>query len=102
MLPTLIGRLDHGFKITPQAKRMAQAPSAYLRRFTYDIIAHSTPVMEFVMAQVGADRIMLGSDYCFEVGYAQPVQFVDQLRLTPDERRMILNGTAAKLKPNPG
>jgi aminocarboxymuconate-semialdehyde decarboxylase len=97
VLPTLIGRLDHGFKIMPQAKRMAQAPSAYLRRFTYDIIAHSKPVMEFVMAQVGADRIMLGSDYCFEVGYAQPVQFVDQLRLTPDERRMILNGTAAKL-----
>jgi aminocarboxymuconate-semialdehyde decarboxylase len=97
VLPTLIGRLDHGFKAIPQARQMAQTPSAYLRRFTYDIIAHSKPVMEFVMAQVGADRIMLGSDYCFEVGYKQPVQFVDQLSLTPDERMMILNGTAAKL-----
>ncbi len=97
VLPTLIGRLDHGFKTIPQAKRMAQAPSAYLRRFTYDIVAHSKPVMEFVMSQVGTDRIMLGSDYCFDVGYEHPVQFVEQLRLTPDERMMILNGTAAKL-----
>jgi aminocarboxymuconate-semialdehyde decarboxylase len=97
VLPTLIGRLDHGFKVIPQAKRMAQAPSAYLRRFTYDIIAHSKPVMEFVISQVGADRITLGSDYCFDVGYERPVQFVEQLRLTPEERMMILNSTAAKL-----
>jgi aminocarboxymuconate-semialdehyde decarboxylase len=97
VLPTLIGRLDHGFKFIAQAQRMAQKPSSYLRRFTYDIIAHSKPVMEFVMAQVGADRIMLGSDYCFDVGYKQPVQFVEQLSLTPHERMMILNGTAAKL-----
>jgi aminocarboxymuconate-semialdehyde decarboxylase len=97
VLPTLIGRLDHGFKVIPQAKRMAQTPSAYLRRFTYDIIAHSKPVMEFVMSQVGTDRIMLGSDYCFDVGYEHPVQFVEQLSLSPEERMMILNGTAAKL-----
>lgn len=97
VLPILIGRLDHGFNAIPQAKRMAQTPSAYLRRFTYDTIAHSKPVMEFVMAQVGVDRVMLGSDYCFDVGYKEPVQFVEQLSLTPDERMMILNGTAAKL-----
>ena len=76
---------------------MAQTPSAYLRRFTYDIIAHSKPVMEFVMSQVGVDRIMLGSDYCFDVGYEHPVQFVEQLSLTAEERMMVLNGTAAKL-----
>jgi aminocarboxymuconate-semialdehyde decarboxylase len=97
VLPSLIGRLDHGFKVIPQAKRMAQTPSAYLRRFTYDIIAHSKPVMEFVISQVGADRIMLGSDYCFDVGYEHPVEFVEELRLSVDERMMILNGTAAKL-----
>jgi aminocarboxymuconate-semialdehyde decarboxylase len=97
VLPSLIGRLDHGFKVIPQAKRMAQTPSAYLRRFTYDIIAHSKPVMEFVISQVGADRIMLGSDYCFDVGYEHPVEFVEELRLSAEERLMILNGTAAKL-----
>jgi aminocarboxymuconate-semialdehyde decarboxylase len=97
VLPTLIGRLDHGFRSVEAMKRLAQAPSSYLRRFTYDTITHSKPVMEFVISQVGVDRIMMGSDYCFEVGVERPVQFVEQLDLSAEERRMILRGTAAQL-----
>jgi aminocarboxymuconate-semialdehyde decarboxylase len=97
VLPNLIGRLDHGWKVIPAAKRSAQAPSTYLRRFTYDMISHSKPLMEYVISQVGADRIMLGSDYCFEVGYDQPVQVVEELRLNSEQRKMILGGTAAKI-----
>ena len=97
VLPNLIGRLDHGWKVIPAAKRSMQTPSAYLRRFTYDMITHSKPLMEYIISQVGADRIMLGSDYCFEVGYDQPVQVVEELKLNTEQRRMILGGTAAKL-----
>jgi aminocarboxymuconate-semialdehyde decarboxylase len=97
VLPTLIGRLDHGWKAIPAAKSCAQPPSAYLRRFAYDMITHSKPLMEYVISQVGVDRIMLGSDYCFEVGYERPVQVVDELRLNSEQRKMILGGTAAKI-----
>jgi aminocarboxymuconate-semialdehyde decarboxylase len=97
VLPTLIGRLDHGWKVIPAAKSCAQPPSAYLRRFTYDMITHSHPLMEYVISQVGVDRIMLGSDYCFEVGYDHPVQVVEELRLNSEQRKMILGGTAAKI-----
>jgi len=97
VLPILIGRLDHGFKLQPQAKRIAHAPSTYLRRFTYDTIAHSKPIMEFIISQVGVDRIMLGSDYCFEVGYDRPVEVVEDLRLSSEQRKMILGETAAKI-----
>jgi aminocarboxymuconate-semialdehyde decarboxylase len=97
VLPNLIGRLDHGWKVIAAAKRSAQIPSAYLRRFTYDMITHSKPLMEYIISQVGADRIMLGSDYCFEVGYDQPVQVVEELHLNSEQRKMILGGTAAKI-----
>jgi len=97
VLPALIGRLDHGWNVIPAAKHSAQTPSAYLRRFLYDTIAHSKPMMEFVISQVGADRIMLGSDYCFAIGDARPVQVVEELRLNPEERKMVLGGTAAKI-----
>jgi aminocarboxymuconate-semialdehyde decarboxylase len=97
VLPNLIGRLDHGWKVIPAAKSCAQTPSAYLRRFTYDMICHSKPLMEYIISQVGVDRIMLGSDYCFEVGYDQPVQVVDELHLNSEQRKMILGGTAAKI-----
>jgi len=97
VLPNLIGRLDHGWKTIAAAKQCAQTPSAYLHRFTYDIITHSKPLMEYVISLVGADRIMLGSDYCFEVGYTRPIEEVEQLRLNSGQRNLILGGTAAKI-----
>ena len=96
-LLNVVGRLDHGWNVIPPAKQSAQIPSAYLRRFMYDTIVHSKPMMEFIISQVGVERILLGSDYCFPVGYERPVENVEELRLTPAERKMILGGTAAKL-----
>jgi len=97
VLPNLVGRLDHGWSVIPAAKHCAQTPSAYLRRFMYDTIVHSKPIMEFVISQVGIDRIMMGSDYCFPIGYDRPVEAVEELRLNADQRKMILGGTAAKI-----
>jgi aminocarboxymuconate-semialdehyde decarboxylase len=96
-LLNIVGRLDHGWTVIPPAKQSKQIPSAYLRRFMYDTIVHSKPMMEFIISQVGVERIMLGSDYCFPVGYDHPVENVEELHLNPDERKMILGGTAAKL-----
>lgn len=96
-LLNLVGRMDHGWNVIPAAKHSTQPPSAYLHRFLYDTIAHSKPLMDYIISQVGVDRIMLGSDYCFPVGYDRPVEAVEELRLSPEQRKMILGGTAAKL-----
>jgi len=96
-LPILIGRIDHGWQVRPETKHLPQAPSTYLRRFTYDTIVHSKPIMEFVISEVGADRVMIGSDYCADMGYERPIQFLDQISLTSDERQMILGGTAKRI-----
>jgi aminocarboxymuconate-semialdehyde decarboxylase len=97
VLPNLIGRLDHGWNAIPAAKHSARVPSAYLHRFMYDTISHSKPMMEFIISQVGVERIMMGSDYCFAVGDDRPVEVVEQLRLSTQERKMILGETAAKI-----
>jgi aminocarboxymuconate-semialdehyde decarboxylase len=97
VLPILIGRIDHGYRVRKELKHLPQAPSAYLRRFTYDTVSHSPSIMKFVIGEVGIDRIMLGSDYCFDMGYDHPVEVVDELGLNSDERVMVLRGTAAKL-----
>jgi len=39
-----------------------------LRPFAYDTIAHSKPIMKFVISMVGADRVVIGSDDCFDMG----------------------------------
>ena len=98
VLPILIGRIDQGWRTRPDLKNLlAAAPSTYLARFTYDTITHSKAIMEFVIQQVGAERIMLGSDYCFTMGYDRPVQFLEPVNLASAQRKMILGGNAARL-----
>ena len=65
VLLMLIGRIDHGAKVRPEIEklRLPRPPSEYLQRFTYDTVVHSQSIMEFVISEVGADRIMIGSDY---------------------------------------
>jgi aminocarboxymuconate-semialdehyde decarboxylase len=53
--------------------------------------------MEFVISEVGAERIMIGSDYCLDMGYEQPVHFLDQLNITSAQRKMISGENAARL-----
>ena len=97
VLPILTGRMDQGWKVRSEIRSLPQAPSAYLQRFTYDTMSHSKLIMEFVIKQVGVERVMLGSDYCFTMGYERPVQFLDQVDLTSAQRRAILGGNAERL-----
>lgn len=96
-LPLLMGRLDQGWQVRSEVPHLPQAPSAYLSRFVYDTIIHSKSAMQFVLDEVGVERVMIGSDFCFNMGYARPLQFVQQLDLTVAQRRMIRGGNAARL-----
>ncbi len=97
-LPGLIGRLDHGTRERAELKYMKQLPSAYLRRFTYDTIGHDDEINRNLIRQVGADRVLLGSDYCFDMGLQEPVHTVERLHdVSEDQRDLILGKTAARL-----
>ncbi len=97
-LPIVIGRLDHGTKQRAELKYMPQLPSAYLRRFTYDTIGHDDTINHNLVKLVGADRVLLGSDYCFDMGLDDPVATVERLvDVSVADRDLILGKTAAKL-----
>lgn len=53
--------------------------------------------MEFVINEVGVERVMIGSHYCFNMAYPRSLQFVQELDLTSAQRRMIRGGNAARL-----
>jgi aminocarboxymuconate-semialdehyde decarboxylase len=97
VLPVLMGRIDQGWRTRAELKHLPQAPSTYLQRFTYDTITHSKPVIELLVKEVGAERVMVGSDYCFTMGYDRPVEFLEQVDLTSAQREMILGGNARRL-----
>jgi aminocarboxymuconate-semialdehyde decarboxylase len=96
--PYLVGRLSRGWKVRSECKHLHRPPSAYLRRFTYDTITHSPEALRYLIGLVGADRVMIGSDYCFDMGYQRPVQIVTRLRgLSTADKARILGGNAARL-----
>jgi aminocarboxymuconate-semialdehyde decarboxylase len=96
-VPMLIGRMDHGYAVRRDVPALPQPPSAYMRRFTYDTIGHTGSIVKFLIQEVGADRVMLGSDYCLDMGYLRPVQNLDALNLPMRERDLILRGNAARM-----
>jgi aminocarboxymuconate-semialdehyde decarboxylase len=97
-LPYLAGRLEHGQKVRPETRDAARRPfHEYLRRFHYDTVTHSPEALRYLVDRVGADRVMLGSDYCFDMGYERPREIVMNLGLRPADREKILGANAARL-----
>jgi aminocarboxymuconate-semialdehyde decarboxylase len=96
--PWLAGRLTRGWEKRPELKNVKQAPVGYLRRFWYDTVGYSDSVVEYLVKNVGADRIVMGSDYCFPIAYEQPVKNVTDNPLLDDAtKQAIVAGNAAKL-----
>ncbi len=96
--PWLIGRWDHGTKVRPELKHMKQPPSSYLRRFTYDTIGHDDRINGNLVRLVGADRVTLGSDYCFDMGLDDPLATLNRIPgLSEKERELIAGANARQL-----
>jgi aminocarboxymuconate-semialdehyde decarboxylase len=77
---------------------MAKTPSAYLKDLYYDSLVYSADNLRNLIEQVGANRIVLGTDYPFPIASQDPVG--DALAVTglPDaDLEAILGGTALKV-----
>ncbi len=95
--PYVLGRLDHGHRVRPECRHLARPPSAYLDRFYFDTISHDPAALRHLIAVAGADHVMLGSDYCFDMGDPDPVGALAAVELPPEDRARILGGTARRL-----
>jgi aminocarboxymuconate-semialdehyde decarboxylase len=97
-LPYQAGRLVHGWNVRPEAKKvLAAGPQLSIARFYYDTILHSAAALEFLIGQMGPDRIALGSDYPFDMGMLDCVRFVRSLAIPEEQRRKILSDVPRQL-----
>ena len=87
-----MGRLDRGWQGRPDARGGArEPPSSYQRRLYYDTVTGSEEALRFLLDQVGADRVVLGSDWPFVPWHPSPVAWVQGLAsLSQDEKDKIL------------
>lgn len=94
----LRGRLRHAHTFQPQARaRLKESPEDSLRRFYFDTVTHDPALLRALIEFAGADHVLLGSDYPFDMGVERPVEAVRALGLVPSDEAKILGGNAARL-----
>ena len=79
-----------------ECQHLKRSPSDYLRRFHFDTITHSPSALEYLIQLVGADRVVMGSDFCFDMSYEQPVKIVIENPSLDDAKRALILGENAR------
>ncbi len=65
----LLGRLENAWQHHPVAHGVCElSPSKYLNRFYVDSAVFDQRALQFLVETMGAERVMLGSDYPFPLG----------------------------------
>jgi aminocarboxymuconate-semialdehyde decarboxylase len=97
-LPTHIGRSDHAWAARSDAGAgCAHLPSSYLKRIHFDSLVHDPYVLRELIRAVGPDRVLLGSDFPFDMGTDDPVGALRAARLPDADFHAVRGGNAAAL-----
>jgi aminocarboxymuconate-semialdehyde decarboxylase len=97
-LPYQIGRLEHGYRVRKEARANASSsPLKLLRRFHFDALTHDADALRFLVAKVGAERVMIGTDAPFDMAEEDPLAMINALQLTDRQSEQILGLNALAL-----
>ena len=98
-VPYLRGRWEHGYNVRADAKAVIkEPPSKYLPLFYFDTITHSDPLLKYLIGSVGADKVMMGTDYPFDMADTEPVARMQRLTgITQRDKQLVFGGNAARL-----
>jgi len=86
-----MGRLDRGWERLPADKRTPLKPSEYQKRLYYDTVTSSEEALRYLLDRVGAERVVIGSDWPFVPWNPGPGGWVQNLKsLSQEEKDKIL------------
>ena len=98
--PFQIGRLNRGYQAKPElaAKQISRLPGDYLSQIYVDTVVHDAGVLRFLIDSLGADHVLVGTDYPFEMGEDDPVGLVESVAgIAPDQKEAILAGNVERI-----
>lgn len=101
-IPYLMERLDNGFRDFAECRaRLDQLPSVYLKRLYYDTVTFSPHALNLARDLVGADHMVMGSDYPHLLGSIErAVSSIEGLHIPEAEKQRIFSGTALTILNN--
>ncbi len=92
------GRFDHAYAARPDCRRViTEPPTTYLKKLYFDTVVFTHHQLEYLAGLYGADHILLGTDYPYDMGLPEPVNFVKGAKLSRADKAAILGGNAARL-----
>jgi aminocarboxymuconate-semialdehyde decarboxylase len=92
------GRMRHAHGFQPQAKaRLRESPEDSIRRFHFDTLTHDDALLRALIDFAGPERVLLGSDYPFDMGDSHQVDTVRALGLAREVEAAILAGNAERI-----
>jgi len=93
--PATLGRIEHGFNVRPDLfTDNPRSPRKYLSRMYFDALVHEPAKLDYLVKLVGADQVMLGSDYPFPLGEAEPGKLIETMNYDQSIKEMLLHGAA--------
>lgn len=96
-LPTHIGRSDHAWRARPDARGCERKPSSYLKQLYFDSLVHDPQVLRELLRAVGPERVLLGSDFPFDMGTDDPLGALRAADLPDTDFHSVRGGNAAAL-----
>jgi aminocarboxymuconate-semialdehyde decarboxylase len=95
--PFTLARLDHGWSVRPEGPAaIPRRPREYARLVWFDSLTLSSANLRFIVQELGGTRVLMGSDYPFDMGAADPVGFLAGAGLDDATRAAIEGGNAAR------
>lgn len=96
--PFIKGRWDHAYHNGVVVKfNIPKPPTEYFKSLYLDTIAHSQPALTYLINTQGADHVVLGSDYPFDMADPNPVSTVRKQGLPASDEAKIMGQNAARL-----
>ena len=99
-LPFYCSRADHTWNVRPETRVSIpdHPPSYYMKKLYYDTMVFQPLYLRHLVEIVGADRIMAGTDFPFDMGEEDPLGLIDATEgLTDAEKVALKGGNAARL-----
>ena len=101
-VPYLMERMDNGFRDFADCRvKIDKLPSTYLKKLYYDTVSFSPHTLTMVRNMVGADHMVMGSDYPHLLGSIdRAVTSIEGLEITEEEKTQIFSKTALSILNN--
>ena len=97
-LPAYSGRIDHAWGARSDTHGdLPEAPTTYLKRVFLDSVVFTPHQLAYLVQVFGADKILMGTDYPFDMGEYDPIGHIAGAGLAPKDVAAICGGNAVRL-----